>query len=69
MTLCEPVQWVTAWEITQIPVPFQQVFETPGRESTIQLKKNQKGSEAGSQVIRLCRLYPHKNKDQQSEML
>ena len=35
--LFQPVQWVAAWEITQIPVPFQQATETPGRKSTIQL--------------------------------
>ena len=54
------VQWVTAQEITQIPAPFQQATGTPGRESTIQLKK--KDSEAGSQLIRLGGSHPHKNK-------
>ena len=57
--------WFAAWEITQIPVPFQQVTEIPGRESTestIQVKRKQKGSEAGSQVIRLGGSHLHKNK-------
>ena len=55
------MQWVAAQEITQILVPYQQVTETPGKESTVQLKKK-KGSEAGSQVIRLSGSHPHKNK-------
>ena len=62
----EPVQWVAAREITQIPVPYQQVTKTPGRESSVQLKKKKKrgrkGSEAGSQVIRLGRSHPHRDK-------
>ena len=55
----EPAQWVSTREITQIPAPFWQATGTPGRESTIQLKKK-KGSEAGSQVIRLGWSHPHK---------
>ena len=38
-TWFELAQWVAAQEITQILVPFQQATKTPGRESTIQLKK------------------------------
>ena len=56
----QPAQWVTTQKITEIPSPFQQATGTPGRESTIQLKK--KGSEAGSQVIRLSGSHTHKNK-------
>ena len=35
----QPVQWVTAWEMTQIPVPLHQATGTPGTESVIELKK------------------------------
>ncbi|KAL0622227.1 hypothetical protein AAY473_005815 [Plecturocebus cupreus] len=60
--LFQPVQaqWVALQEIAQIMAPFQQTTGTPGRQSTI-------CSEAGSQVIRLCRSHP--TKKQQSEML
>ena len=34
-TLFQPAQWVAAWEITQILVPFQQTTGTPGGESTV----------------------------------
>ena len=69
MPLFQLMQWVAAQEITQIPEPFQQATGTHKRESTVQLKK--KGSEAGSQVIRLSGSHPHKNKQkkQQLEML
>ena len=49
--LFHPAQWVIAQEITQIPVPFQQATGTPGRESTVQLKKRGglSGREPGDQ--------------------
>ena len=63
--LFQLVQWVAAGEITQILVLFQQAIGTLGRESNIQLKKK-KGSEAGSQVIRLGGSHPHKNKNKKT---
>ena len=56
--LFQPAQWVTAGEIIQIPAPFQRATVTPGRESTIQLKKRRRGSGTGSQVIWLSRSHP-----------
>ena len=43
-------------------MPYQQGTETPGGESTIQLKKKKRSSEAGSQVIRLGGSHPHRDK-------
>ena len=62
------MQWVTAWEITQILAPFQQATGTLGRESTIQLKnKRLQGREPGDQVWRVPP--PQKQKNQQLETL
>ena len=58
--LLQPVQWVAAWEITQILEPFRQVTGTPGRESTVQLKKKKMALRQGARCSGLAGPTPTK---------
>ena len=65
----EPAQWVAAWEITQIPVPYQQATETPGRELTIQLEKNKRALRQGVRSSGLTGPTPQGQRKWRFEML